>query len=301
MQAVVFEETGDPDVLHLGDRPEPQAGAGQVLIEVRAASVNPADVKRVAGSFGEVELPAGTGYDAAGVVLAVGEGVDHLAAGDEVFGLGQQTHAVRAVLTAAARKPAVWSWAEAAAAGVAGETADRGLSLLGVSAGDVVLVDGGAGGVGTFAVQLAVARGATVIATGSDRNHDYLRSLGAIPVRYGDGLADRVAAVRAEQGLGEVTAVFDVVGKTPAEVLVSLAPRPEQVVSIANFDAPAHGARVTGGGDGVTDAATSLAAVAALADRLTIPIEKEYPLVQASDAFALVAEGHVRGKVVLLP
>ncbi len=138
---------------------------------------------------------------------------------------------------------AVVDWAVAAAAGVAGETAERGLRLLGVKAGDTIFVDGGAGGVGAVAVQMAVARGARVIASASEANQDYLREIGSIPVVYGGGVAGRVR----DAAGGDRDAVFDVAGKTPIEELIGLVSEPSQVVTIANFAAGQAGARVTGG------------------------------------------------------
>ena len=148
------------------------------------------------------------------------------------------------MLDAWAAKPPSIDWAVAAAAGVAGETSERGLRLLGVKTGDTIFVDGGAGGVGAVAVQMAVVRGARVIASASEANQDYLREIRAIPVLYGEGVAARV---RAAAG-GRVDAVFDVAGKTPVQELISLVSEPSQVLSIANFAAGQAGARVTGGG-----------------------------------------------------
>lgn len=297
MKAVVFEQFGDPSVVHVREVEVPEIGANEVLIDVRAASVNPVDVKRVAGMFGPVDFPSVTGADAAGVVRAVGADVTDLAVGDEVFGIGAHTHGEQAVLTAAVRKPEELSWIEAAAAGVGGETAFRVLSLLGVERGSILLIDGASGGVGTFAVQLAVARGATVIATASEANHAYLQSLGATAISYGDGLADRVAQV-APDG---VDGVFDAAGKTDPMVLIGIAPRAEQVVSIANFDAADSGIRVSAGGE--TDPVEALRRVAELAtsQKLVIPIDKLYTFDQAAEAFRLSASGHVRGKLVLTP
>ena len=184
------------------------------------------------------------GYDAAGVVDQAGEGVTGVSAGDDVFGRGQNTQAEYAVLDSWAAKPPSIDWAVAAAAGVAGETSERGLRLLGVKAGDTTFVDGGADGVGAVAVQMAVARGARAIASASEASQDYLREIGAIPVLYGEGVAARV---RATAG-GPDDAVFDVAGKTPAGELINLVSEPSQVLSIANFAASQAGARVTGGG-----------------------------------------------------
>src|ERR687890_1569784 len=197
MRALQFSTYGGPEVLQWAEAPEPHAGPGQIRIAVRAASVNPIDWKRFSGVMSGGEPMAGTGYlgaDAAGVVDEVGEGVTGVSVGDEVFGRGQNTQAEYAVLDAWAAKAPSVDWAVAAAAGVVGETSERGLRLLGVKAGDTLFVDGGAGGVGAVAVQMAVARGAKVVASASEANHDYLRELGATPVGYGEGVAERVRA-----------------------------------------------------------------------------------------------------------
>ena len=185
----------------------------------------------------------------------------------------------------------------AAAAGVAGETAERGLRLLGVKAGDTIFIDGGAGGVGAVAVQMAVARGARVIASSSEANHDYLREIGAIPVLYGEGV---VARARAAAG-GPVDAVFDVAGKTPVEDLISLVSEPSQVLTIANFAAGQAGARVTGG-DADSRPMEALAEVAELLvqNKLVIKVQT-FPFDRAVDAYRISQGGHVRGKLVLIP
>src|SRR5262249_39456134 len=163
-------EYGSPDVLRWGDAPEPHAGAGEIRIAVRAASVNPIDWKIFTGAVSGGQALSGTGflgYDAAGVVDEVGDGATGVSVGDEVFGRGQDPQAEFAVLGSWAAKPSSVDWAVAAAAGVAGETTERGLRLLGVEAGETIFIDGGAGGVGAVAVQVAVARGARVIASSS--------------------------------------------------------------------------------------------------------------------------------------
>jgi NADPH:quinone reductase-like Zn-dependent oxidoreductase len=229
---------------------------------VRAASVNPVDWKILAGALSGGQPLAGTGYlgyAAAGVVDEVGEGVTGVSEGDDVFGRGQNTQAEYAVLDAWAAKPPSIDWAAAAAADVAGETGERGLRLLGVKTGDTIFVDGGAGGVGAVAVQMAVARGARVTASASEANQDYLREIRVIPVLYGEGVAARV---RAAAG-GRVDAVFDVAGKTPVEELISLVSEPSQVLSIANFAAGQAGAQVTGG-DADSRPTQALAEVAGL-------------------------------------
>ena len=299
MRAVRIHAYGGPEQLRIEDVPEPHAGPGQIRVKVAAASINPIDGKILRGlTAGGASLaePTGLGFDGAGVVDEVGEGVSGVSVGDDVFGLGRQTQADYAVLTAWAAKPASLDWGVAGSAGTVSETAVRGLELLGVGAGSVVLVDGASGGVGAVAVQIAVARGATVIGTSSERNADYLREIGATPVAYGPGLADRVAAL----GVGDLDAVFDVAGQTPIADLVALAPEPAQVVSIANFAAAEAGARVTGGGE--IDKTAALVEAAGLLEqsRLVIQIQT-FPLDRAAEGYGQVLTGHTRGKVVLLP
>jgi NADPH:quinone reductase-like Zn-dependent oxidoreductase len=300
MKALQFTEYGGPEVLSWGDAPVPHAGPGQIRVAVRAASVNPADWKMLSGAMSGGQPLTGTGYigyDAAGVVDEVGEGVTGVSAGDEVFGRGQHTQAEYAVLNAWAAKPPSIDWAAAAAAGVAGETSERGLRLLGVKAGDTLFVDGGAGGVGAVAVQMAAARGARVIASAGQANQDYLREVGAIAVLYGEGVAGRV---RAAAG-GRVDAVFDVAGKTPVEELVSLVSEPSRVLSIANFAAGQAGAQVTGGG-GDSRPVQALAEVAGLLaeNKLVIKVQT-FPFGRAAEAYRISRGGHVRGKLVLIP
>jgi NADPH:quinone reductase-like Zn-dependent oxidoreductase len=300
MRALQYASYGGPEVLEWAEAPDPHAGPGQIRIAVRAASVNPIDWKAFGGALSGGRPMVGRGYlgyDAAGVVDEVGEGVSGISVGDDVLGRGRSTQAEYAVLDSWAAKPSSVDWAVAAAAGVAGETSERGLRLLGVQAGDTVLVDGGAGGVGAVAVQMAVARGARVIASASDANHDYLREIGATPVRYGEGLADRV---RTAAG-GPVDAVFDVVGRTPIEELISLVPEPSQVVSIANFAAGAAGARVTGG-DTDSQPMQALSQVAEMLARNELVIKVQtFPFHRAAEAYRISTAGHVRGKLVLVP
>jgi NADPH:quinone reductase-like Zn-dependent oxidoreductase len=300
MRALQFKAYGGPEVLEWAEAPEPHAGQGQIRIAVRAASVNPIDWKAVSGAMSGGQPMVGTGYlgyDAAGVVDEVGGDVTGVSVGDEVFGRGRNTQAEYAVLDSWAAKPASIDWAVAAAAGVAGETGERGLRLLDVNAGDTLFVDGGAGGVGAATVQMALARGATVVASSSEANHDYLREIGATPVLYGQGMAERV---RAAAG-GPVDAVFDVAGKTPVEDLLSLAPEPSQVVSIANFAAGQAGARVTGGGsDSRPMEALALVADLLTQNKLVIKVQT-FPFDRAAEAYRISQAGHVRGKLVLVP
>jgi NADPH:quinone reductase-like Zn-dependent oxidoreductase len=300
MRALQYTVYGGPEVLEWAEAPDPHADPGQIRIAVRAASVNPIDWKAFTGAMSGGEPMAGTGYlgsDAAGVVDEVGQGVTGVAVGDEVFGRGRNTQAEYALLDSWVAKPPSIDWAVAAAAGVAGETSERGLRLLDVKAGDTLFVDGGAGGVGAATVQMALGRGARVIASASEANHDYLREIGATPVRYGQGVAERV---RAAAG-GPVDAVFDVAGKTPVEDLISLAPEPSQVLSIANFAAGKAGARVTGGGaDSRPMEALALVADLLAQNKLVIKVQT-FPFDRAAEAYRISQGGHVRGKLVLIP
>ena len=300
MRALQFTVYGGPEVLEWADAPAPHAGPGQVRVAVRAASVNPIDWKTFTGALSGGQPMVGTGYlgyDAAGVVDEVGDGVTDVSVGDEVLGRGRHTQAEYAVLDSWAAKPASIDWAVAAAAGVAGETIERGLRLLQVNAGDTIFVDGGAGGVGAVAVQMALARGARVIASASQPNHDYLREIGAIPVLYGEGV---VARVQAAAG-GPVDAVFDAVGRTPAEDLISLVSEPSKVVTIANFAAGQAGVRVTGGSaDSRPMEALALVAALLAQNQLVIKVQT-FPFDRAAEAYRISQGGHIRGKLVLVP
>jgi NADPH:quinone reductase-like Zn-dependent oxidoreductase len=300
MLALQYQAFGGPDQLEVAEAVEPHAESGQVRIAVRAASVNALDWKLLSGvmSGGEtLEGPGMLGFDAAGVVDQVGDGVSGVSVGDEVFGIGQNTDAQFAVLDAWAAKHPSLDWAVAAAAGVAGETAERVLRLLGLASGDTVFIDGGAGGVGAGTVQLAVARGLHVVASAGPDNQDYLREIGATPVLYGDGVAERVRATAGTM----IAGVIDVAGKTPIDVLIGLVEQPRQVVTIANFGAGESGVQITGGG---ADAHPfeALAEVAGLLERGKLVIKVQtFPMDRAAEAFAISQAGHVRGKLVLLP
>jgi NADPH:quinone reductase-like Zn-dependent oxidoreductase len=301
---VQFAEYGDPDVLSVAEVEEPRAGAGQVRIAVRAAGVNIGDCNLRAGrlaGFVPLVLPHVPGIDAAGVVDQVGPGVPDVRVGDEVFGstdlavLGGAA-AEYAVLTAWAAKPAELSWEQAGGAAANVETATRALDRLDVGPGTTLLVEGAAGGVGTVAVQLARARGATVVGTARPVNHEFLAGLGAIPVAYGAGLADRLP--------GGVNAVLDCVGSGSLADLVAIAGGPQRVVTIADPRAGELGvefSRVVGPGANAPLALHGLAAAATLAreGRFTVPLAAVHPLAEAAEAHRLSETGHARGKIVL--
>lgn len=299
MRAAVYTRSGSPtEVLGVAEVDEPHAGPGQVRIAVHAAGVNPIDWKIVGGMTGRApDAPTVPGIDAAGVVDEVGEGVADVQLGDAVFGHATGGSAAEfAVLTAWAHIPDGTPFEEAGGLPVAGETAVRVLDLLGLREGQTVVVDGASGGVGTVTVQVAIARGLTVIGTAGEANQDFVRSLGAVPTLHGPGLADRVR----ELAPAGVDGGVDTAGKGSVRDLVELTGDPGKVVTIADFGAAELGVHVTSGGGGV---AARLAQIAGLlaAGRLHVPIAGSYPLERIDEAYAASQGGHVRGKLVLLP
>lgn len=301
MRAVVIEEYGGPEVLRIAEVPEPVAGPGQLRVRVRVAGVNPVDVKQRSGFFAGIApaaFPLRMGNEYAGVVDGVGDGVGEFAIGDEVFGSATaQSYAQWVVVDAAdaVARPASLSWEAAGGLPAVGQTAYTALEQIGgVGPGDTLLVHAAAGGVGTVAVQIARLRGATVIGTASERNHDYLRSLGAVPVTYGPGLADRVR----ELAPGGVDAALDAVGGDATEVSLALvADRSRIGTTIDTAAAEKYGFRRVGGR---TTAGLRQLAEWSRTGGLVLPSVTAYPLDQVAEAHRHVAAGHTRGKVVLL-
>ncbi len=299
MKAIQYSRFGGPEVLELVELPDPHPGNGQIRIAVRAAGVNPIDWKLRNGMRGG-DLPQQTGREAAGVVDEVGEGVSDAAVGDEVFGFvaGGGGAAELALLADYAPIAPSLDFARAAGLPVAVETAWRTLDLLGVGDGDTVLINGAAGAVGSSAAQLARGRGARVIGTASPNNHDYLRSLGAEPTTYGDGLVERVR----ELAPGGVDAALDAAGGGALPALVELARGPERVVTIADYE----GARETGarmsGGPGAQRAVHALHDIGPLIEtgQFSLSVAQTFPLADIAQAHRLSEAGHVRGKLVLL-
>ncbi|MFE0378115.1 NADP-dependent oxidoreductase [Streptomyces inhibens] len=302
MQAIIYNEFGGTDVLALGHTDKPVPGPGEVRVKVVTVGVNPLDYKRRYGwveQFYPTTFPAVPGLEFAGLVDAVGEGVTDTAVGDEVFGWTKTgAYAEYAIAGDIVPKPAALSFQAAATLPVAGETAQRVLDLLGLKKGETLLLHGAAGAVGQVAVQLAVALGATVIGTASPANHDFLRSLGAVPVAYGAGLADRVRAA-APQG---VDAVFDAAGQDALPVSIALrGGTTDRIVTIADPHAADHGVPFSSGGTPSEQVRAGLAAHARLAveGRLTLPVVETFSLADAAKAQELSEAGHVRGKLVI--
>jgi NADPH:quinone reductase-like Zn-dependent oxidoreductase len=298
MKAARFSRFGGPEVLEIVELPDPHPGPGQVRIRVHAAGVNPSDWKKRRGLMDQ-DLPQTLGYEAAGIVDEVGAGVTNAAVGMHMFGFtaAEGSQAELAVLAYYAPIPPSLDFAGAAALPAALETAARALDQLGVTDGSTLLVNGASGSVGGASVQLAVARGAHVIGTASPANHDYLRSLGAEPVAYGDGLAGRVRAFAP----GGVDLALDAAGSGGLPELIDLAGGAEHVITIADFQgARDHGVRFSTGESGralyVLDDIGPLVG----SGRFSLPPVQTFPLADIAQAQRLSEEGHVRGKLVLL-
>jgi NADPH:quinone reductase-like Zn-dependent oxidoreductase len=297
MKAVQFSRFGGPEVLEIADLPDPHPGPGQVRIAVRAAGVNASDWKKRQGLMDQ-ELPQTMGHEAAGIVDELGDGVTDIAVGDRVFGFSVgAAQAEMAVLPYFAPIPPSLGFAAAAALPVAVETAARALDQLGVQRGSTLLVNGASGSIGRAAVQLAVARGAHVIGTCGPGNHDVIRSFGAEPVTYGDGMAQRVRALSPEG----VDLALDVAGSGVLPDLINLAGGPQHVITIADVEgARQYGVRFSTGGAG--RALYTLGRLGDLVEsgRFSLPVGQTFPLTEVADAHRVGEAGQVRGKLVLL-
>jgi len=286
------------------DVPRPEPGPGQVLVQVKAASINPGEAKIRNGLMHArwpATFPSGQGSDLAGIVAQAGPGVTGFAAGDEVIGFtDDRASQAEYVVVDAARltsKPDGVPWEVAGSLFVAGATAWAAVRAVGLTAGDTVVVSAAAGGVGSVTVQLAVRTGATVIGLASPANHDWLRGHGVIPVSYGAGVADRI-----RQAAPKVDAFIDTFGGDYVQLALDFGVEPTRIDTIANFAAVArYGVKAEGSAAGAS--AEVLAELAGLIDagELEIPIAATFPLAQVRDAFRLLADGHTHGKIVLLP
>ena len=315
MSAVVIATAyGGPDVLEIANQAPGEPGPGQALVEIRAAGVNPVDVKVYSGAFGTdpARLPLRLGSEASGVVAAVGPGAagpaGPIGVGDEVIAYrAPGAYAEELVVPASALvpKPDTLDWAQASGLMVAGVTAWHLLAATGVGAGDTVLIHGAAGGVGVMAVQLALDRGAAVVGTASPANHDFLRELGAIPVEYGTGLMDRVAAAAP----GGVDAGLDLAGTDEAlDVSFVLVPDRTRIATIMSFERGLNtGIKVLGGAPGadpgteIRDAARLDLARLAQDGKLRVFVSHTFPLAEVGRAHEVIMQGHTRGKIALIP
>jgi NADPH:quinone reductase-like Zn-dependent oxidoreductase len=311
--SVVATDFGGPEVLSVVKGTLGDPALDQVLIDVRAAGTNPVDYKMYSGAYGRdaSQLPISLGFEASGVVVAVGgerEGPSGpIRVGDEVIVFRASGAYSSGLLTAASNvlsKPSAMSFEEASGLMLTGVTAIHALRATDVAAGDSLVVHGAAGGVGLMAVQIAVADGVKVIGTAGEAQHDLLRSLGAEPVVYGEGLLERIRAL-APTG---VSAAIDLIGTAEAvDASVALVTSRERVATIV----PSQHSReleikALGGGPG-SDPGADIRTAARLElirrveeGTLRVLVAAAFPLVQAGEAHRQLAAGHAHGKIVLV-
>jgi NADPH:quinone reductase-like Zn-dependent oxidoreductase len=309
---VQYSEFGGPEVLRIVSVPRPTPAAGQVLVEVLAVGVNPIDGKLRSGKrpSAPITTPRGTGSDASGLIVGVGDGVDEWAVGDEVIASTSGAYATFLAVDTGDldRKPDEWSFEQAASVGIPVSTAYQALQSLGVTSGTTVLVHGGSGAVGQAVIQFGVAWGATVVATAGEARQDRVRELGGVPVEYGPGLVGRVRAA-APQG---IDVILDVAGTDEAlEASFELVSDRSRIATlVVGARAAELGIRAWSGGNPVplSDEERRLRregveAAAELARRGEFDVEvgQTLPFAEAAEAQRLVDSGEARGKIVLLP
>jgi NADPH:quinone reductase-like Zn-dependent oxidoreductase len=306
-KAVQYDRYGDIDVLEVRDVPRPTPSAGEVLVKVKAAGINPGEAMIRQGFLHDrwpATFPSGQGSDLAGVVVETGPDVDTVAAGDELIGFTDQRASQAEFVVVPAgqltHKPDNVTWEAAGALFVAGTTAYAAVRAVALKPGDTVAVAGAAGGVGTIAVQLAKRAGATVLGIAGPLNDEWLTAHGVVPVNYGDGLAKRLRAAAPD---GQIDAFLDFFGGGYVELAVTeLGIDPQRVDTIIDFPAiERFGVRFEGNADAAD--ATVLAELADLvaAGELEVPVAEVYPLDQVREAFRRLEQRHTRGKIVLRP
>jgi NADPH:quinone reductase-like Zn-dependent oxidoreductase len=304
-KAVRFDRYGDVDVLQVVEVDRPRPGPGQVLVQVKAAGLNPGETAIRKGAFRErwpATFPSGQGSDLAGIVVEFGAGLPGFSVGDEVIGFtdkrASQAEYVVVEAEHLVRRPPRVSWEVAGALFVAGTTAYAAIRAVSLKRGETLVVSGAAGGVGSLAVQLGVHAGANVIGLASEPNHAWLAQHKVVPLAYGEGIADRI---RAASG-GTVDAFIDTFGDKYIELAIELGVAPERIDTIINFaDAKKYGTKTAGNSDAGN--AKVLAELAGLIDRglLEVPIAKVFALDQVRDAYREIEKRHTRGKIVLKP
>ncbi|MGI3783526.1 MAG: NADP-dependent oxidoreductase [Janthinobacterium lividum] len=300
MKAIQFSHFGLPDVLETVELPDPEPDAGQVRIRVKAVGISASDSKIRSGalSFG-APLPQRTGRDVAGIVDATGSDVTDVTVGDRVFGIADDGAAAElCLMTFRAPIPEHLGFVDAAVLPVALETATRGLDQLKVGQRTVLFLNGASGGIGSAAVQLAVARGARVIGAASEQNQRYLTLLGAEPVVYGEGMTDRVRQI-APDG---VDVALDVAGNGILDQLIALTGDASKVITLADFaGAKEHGVHFSNGfTDGHAFHAINTVGDLVAAGQFWLPVDNVFTMADIAEAHRLSETGHVRGRIALL-
>jgi NADPH:quinone reductase-like Zn-dependent oxidoreductase len=304
-RAVRFDHYGDRSVLYVTDVPIPSPAAGEVVVEVKAAGINPGEAAIRSGALESrfpATFPSGEGSDLAGVVYAVAEDVGGFAVGDPVLGFSfrRSSHAthVSVPTTQLIRKPPELSWEAAGSLYVVGCTAYAAVRAVDPKEGETVAVSAAAGGVGTVVVQLLALRRSRVLGIASAANADWLRSHAAIPVPYGDGLAERL---RHAAG-GHLEAFIDLFGPEYLDLAIDLGVPRDRIETIASFEkAQELGVKAEGSGTASTPEVLTEMADLVASGAVEIPIAATYPLDRVADAFAELEQRHTRGKIVLLP
>lgn len=305
-KAVRYDEFGGIDVLRIEEVDRPVPGAGQVLVQVRAAGINPGEAALRTGAMTHIfpsTFPSGQGSDLAGVVAEIGAGAGRFAPGDEVIGFSEQRSAqaelVLVDVTNLTPKPKNVPWEVAGGLYIAGVTAWGAVHSVQLEQGETVVVSGAAGGVGSIAVQLARRAGATVIGLASERNHEWLRSHGVIPVAHGDGVTDRIKAAAP----AAIHAFIDTYGDGYVELALALGIAIDRIDTLIDFPAAARYGVKTEPGPHGRQGVEPLAELARLiADgHLEVPIANVYPLTQVRQAYAELERRHTHGKIVLRP
>ncbi len=304
VRAVRFDRYGGRDVLQIAEVQLPEPSAGEVLVRVRAAAINPGEGAIREGLLHDrfpATFPSGEGTDFAGVVTTAGDDVTTFERGDEVFGWSwrRSSHAeyVSVPATQLVPKPRGLSWEVAGSLNVAGATAWAAVAAVDPQEGETTCVSAAAGGVGSIAVQLLRLRGARVIGIASAANHDWLRAHDVIPVEYGDGLQQRVR----EAAPAGVDAFVDTFGPEYVDLALALGVAPERIDTITAFQRAAEvGAKTQGSQAGSTQEVMATLAQLAADGGLDVPIAATYPLDRVQDAFAELEQRHTRGKIVLI-
>jgi NADPH:quinone reductase-like Zn-dependent oxidoreductase len=304
-RAVRFDRYGDRTVLYVADVAVPAPEAGEVLVEVKAAAINPGESAIRSGALHDrfpAEFPSGEGSDLAGTVFAVGSGVDGFAVGDPVLGFSfrRSSHATYVAVPTAQliHKPPELSWEVAGSLYVVGCTAYAAVRAVDAKEGETIAVSAAAGGVGTVVVQLLALRGSRVLGIASEGNADWLRSHASIPVPYGDGLAERLH----EAAGGRIDGFIDLFGPDYLDLAIDLGVPRGRIETIASFQKAqelglkAEGSSTASNPEVLTEMANLVASGA-----IEIPIAATYPLDEVVDAFAELEQRHTRGKIVLIP
>jgi NADPH:quinone reductase-like Zn-dependent oxidoreductase len=304
MQAVRFAEYGGIEVLNVIEVPTPEPAAGQVLVQVKAAGINPGEAKIREGlldALWPATFPSGQGSDLAGVVTRTGPGVVGVNVGDEVIGYTEnrasQAEYALVEVKNLTPKPAGVPWEVAGSLHVIGATAYAAVRAVALADGDTVVVAGATGGVGVLAVQLAKLAGAIVIGIASPANSGWLTDHGVIALPYGAGLAELIKAETTR-----VDAFIDTVGDDYVRFALDLGVAPTRIDTIVNFGAVAeYGVKAEGNAAGASAAVLAELAALIAGGRLEVPIEATFPLSGVREAYQRLAQGHVLGKIVLVP